>query len=205
MTIWSDNLIRERFAPEEYAKLNPASVDLSLSCYIKEACWYWQTPLFFRKLVYRVLNYPNPWNRKQEHLFWGKPIEIGGEKELDKWYWLWSNKLVLLSAEEESSIPEDSAGLLVTTSTAGRVGLNHSHSGFADPGFVGHLTFEYVNLALWPIPLYAGRRTIQLVLFKLTDLPQYTYNATGRYQNQSIVPQTVKQEKENVYLPYLGL
>lgn len=196
MTIWNDEKLNMYFAPEEYAKLNPASIDLSLSSYVREARWFWNLPYPFNKLMWLALRKPNPWLKDDENLFWQLlPKKLGSKEIKSEWYWLWPNQFVLLSAREKVTIPLTSAGILISTSTSGRVGLNHSHAGFADPGFAGHLTFEYLNIAKWPIPLWEGLRTIQLVMFDLNDAARYGYDKTGRYQNQSMLPQTVKEEK----------
>jgi len=192
--IWNDEKLRDYFGKQNYAKLNPASIDLSLSQYVKEARWFWNTPLAIRKLIWLSLGKPNPWEKDDENIFWGKEKLIGFENDKESWYWLGSNKLVLLSAQQEIVIPIDSAGILVTTSTSGRIGFNHSHSIWFDPGFIGYPTFEYVNLAQWPIPLWQGLKTIQLVMFDLNEAAKVGYGEVGRYQNQSSIPQTIKKE-----------
>lgn len=196
MTIWNDEKLDAYFTSDEYAKLNPASIDLSLSQYIREARWFWNLPYPLNKLMWLALRKPNPWNRDDENLFWQQLPKIIGSKAIkNEWYWLWPDQFVLLSARQKVTIPLTSAGILISTSTSGRVGLNHSHAGFADPGFEGHLTFEYTNIGKWPIPLWEGLRTIQLILFDLNDAARLGYDKTGRYQNQSILPQTVEEEK----------
>lgn len=190
--IWNDEKL-DNYFERNYAKLNPASIDLSLSQYVKEARWFWNTPLIIRKLIWLGLNKPNPWDKRNEHLFWQQAPKIMGFKpDTDNWYWLWPNQFVLLSAREKMVIPLNAAGILVSTSSSGRVGFNHSHAGWFDPGFVGYPTFEYLNTAKWPIPLWEGLRTIQMVMFDLNDAAKIGYN--GRYQNQSSIPQTVKEE-----------
>jgi len=194
MSIWNDKTLAAYF-DSNYAKLNPASIDLSLSPYLRKQRWFWRTPLILRRLIWLALNKPNPWNEDQEHLFWGKEKIIGSETIKDEWYWLWPNEFVLLSARQKIAIPLTSAGILVSTSTSGRIGLNHSHAGWFDPGFIGYPTFEYLNIAKWPIPLWYDLRTIQLVMFNLNEAAKLGYSKTGRYQNQSIVPQSMKEER----------
>jgi deoxycytidine triphosphate deaminase len=188
--IWNDvRLTNENF---ENAKINPASIDLALSQYIRVPQWYWRLPL--KNLVWRCLGKPSPWDR-ESNLFWRKEQFIGDIHHKNDWYWLKPGELVLLSAIQHTIMPNNCAGLLVTTSTAGRVGLNHSHSGWVDPGFEGHLTFEISNLSRWPIPLYSGLVCVQLVVMSLTSAAKEGYEKKGRYQNQTIIPQTAKKKE----------
>jgi deoxycytidine triphosphate deaminase len=160
---------------------------------VREARWFWKLPKFFKKLVWLELQKPNPWNVDNENLFWQRlPKKLGSKDAKDNWYWLWPNEFVLLSAKQKITIPLTSAGILVSTSSSGRVGFNHSHAGWFDPGFEGYPTFEYSNIAKWPIPLWEDLRTIQLVMFDLNDAAKLGYGKTGRYQNQSIIPQGIK-------------
>lgn len=192
--IWNDEKL-DNYFERNYAKLNPASIDLSLSQYIREARWFWNTSLVIRKLIWLSLGKPNPWETDNEYLFWQQSAKIMGFKpDKDNWYWLWPNQFVLLSAREKMVIPINSAGILISTSSSGRVGFNHSHAGWFDPGFVGYPTFEYLNISKWPIPLWEGLRTIQMVMFDLNEAAKLGYDKVGRYHNQSSIPQGVKEE-----------
>lgn len=195
MTIWNDERLKTYFTENEYAKLNPASINLSLSPYLRQQRWFWNTPLIIRYLIWLGLNKSNPWNEGNKNLFWGKEKIMGSKDDKNEWYWLWPNQLILLSARQKITIPTTSAGIIISTSTSGRVGLNHSDSKWFDPGFVGYPTFEYLNIAQWPIPLWYDLHTIQLVMFDLNDAVKIGYGETGRYQNQSIIPQAVKEER----------
>ena len=190
MSVLNDRLLKENFS-NQFEKLNPGSIDLSLSNFVRRAQWYWRLPEPLKSLYVKFVlgGRPDPWDKKNESILWADPIRIGTIFSREGWYWLKKGELVLLSSKQYITIPENMAGLLVTTSTTGRVGLNHSHSGWLDPGFEGHVTFEYVSLAEWDIPLYAGRVTVQVVIFTLEEAALLGYSKTGRYNKQSIIPQ----------------
>lgn len=59
------------------------------------------------------------------------------------------------------------------------------NSGLIDPGFMGQLTFEFINHAPWPILLKPNDRVMQLVLARLESIPERTYQDTGRYVGQT--------------------
>ncbi|MEI9479632.1 MAG: dCTP deaminase, partial [Deltaproteobacteria bacterium] len=56
--------------------------------------------------------------------------------------------------------------------------------GFVDPGFVGTLTLEIINVAPWPITITRGQRIVQIVIDELKSVPTKSYEFTGHYQNQ---------------------
>lgn len=90
----------------------------------------------------------------------------------------------LCNSEEFVRIPPFAASCLFLKSTPGRTGLNHSHSGWGDPGFKGQWTFELSSL--WPgtITLLPGQRIIQMVISDMCEIPEKTYSKTGRYCGQ---------------------
>jgi deoxycytidine triphosphate deaminase len=100
-------------------------------------------------------------------------------------------------------IPTVAASALFLKSSKGRDGMNHSHSGWGDPGFGlskasanltvvdtpisagAQWTFEIQNIAKWPIKLVAGAPVIQMVMMMMAEEPQLDYRFTGRYVYQS--------------------
>jgi deoxycytidine triphosphate deaminase len=93
------------------------------------------------------------------------------------------------------NIPDDTAVLLFSKSSTGRIGLEHLHAGFGDPGWgstinsLGTLgsrwTWELHNVAPWPIVLKAGKPLMQQVAIRMTDSPLRNYAETGRYNGQT--------------------
>ena len=191
--IWNDRRIREwaetggvtPYAPD---LVNPASLDLRLGGMIRR---------------------PHPiWERLStvdiEH-----HIAIGSIHDLPRWgdtveftsTWLNRGEFVLLHSLEFVRIPPHAASILVLKSSKGRDGMNHSHSGWGDPGFgypksnttaIGQTamtgaqwTFEIQNLAKWPIELIAGRPVIQMIMMDMCEVPQADYRHTGHYVYQS--------------------
>jgi dCTP deaminase len=74
---------------------------------------------------------------------------------------------------------------LFSKSSTGRIGLEHLHAGWIDPGFRGQLTLEFKNVAPWPILLQPGKRYMQMVVHDLVAPAARDYSQTGRYQNQT--------------------
>ena len=82
-------------------------------------------------------------------------------------------------------IPITATGWLFCRSSMGRIGLEHLHAGYADPGFHGQLTFEFHNASPWPIVLDAGDAYMQIVFCSMAGDPERGYAETGRYQGQT--------------------
>lgn len=194
MSVWNDRKIAEwaqagGVTPFDAACVNPASLDLRLGGLIK---------------------IPHPvWSQmSRDETLWR--ISAGKIDELPKWsepiafdvYWLMPGDFVLCHSLELVQIPVNVASILVLKSSKGRLGLNHSHSGWGDPGFglasaltrtgqnddnstVGAAwTYELQNIAPWPIKLTAGERLIQQVFFDMTEAPVWDYRQTGHYVYQ---------------------
>jgi dCTP deaminase len=97
-------------------------------------------------------------------------------------------EFVLGSTLEVVTLPDDLAGRLEGKSSLGRLGLlTHSTAGFIDPGFSGHVTLEFSNMANLPITLWPGMRIGQLCLFRLSSPSTHPYGSAvygSRYQDQ---------------------
>jgi dCTP deaminase len=94
-------------------------------------------------------------------------------------------ELFLLDTVEIITMPENAVGWLALKSSMGRLGLEHLHAGFFDPGFTGTATLEMENRAPWPITLKRNQRIIQLALADVMA-PERSYRVTGRYNGQSV-------------------
>ncbi len=201
--IWHDERIAAWAAsggvtPFDKSCVNPASLDLRLGNQIREPhrCWSHMSEIDMR-----------------QH------IERGDIDALPKWdepktfetFWLYPKRFVLCHSLEMVRIPVTVASILVLKSSQGRLGLNHSHSGWGDPGFglphpkplttlAGNnendsansnnlggasWTFEIQNISPWPIRLVAGQRLIQQVFFEMANAPALDYRYTGHYVYQS--------------------
>ena len=170
---------RGSITPYSDEMVNPASYDLRLGSQLRVPMWYWRWPL--RRAMF-MLHKANP----NKYPLWGQP------KQFDT-YIMMPGDFILCTSLETTTIPDDAVAQLLSKSSIGRVGLEHLHAGYGDPGFSGQWTWELLNVAPWPIELVVGKRIMQLVLMCLVDVPAATYEKTGRYQNQ-IGPQPAKEK-----------
>lgn len=100
--------------------------------------------------------------------------------------------LYLLDTIEYVDIPTYACGILSLKSSMGRMGLEHLHAGWFDPGFHGTATLEIKNMAPWTISLKRGQPIVQLALMSMSQEPRLSYKLTGRYNGQE-GPTTAKQ------------
>ena len=146
--------------------VNPASLDLRIGGTIKKPRWYWYVPVL--KWIAFYLDWPK----------WTEAIDYGDS------FVLKPGQFVLCHSEEIINMPINTAGMLFSKSSSGRVGIEHLHAGFFDPGFPGQATFELVNVAPWPNRIERGQRIVQLVLAGMEENPENSYGITGRYNHQ---------------------
>ena len=98
--------------------------------------------------------------------------------------WLQPGEFVLCCTLETVAIPIDASAALFSKSSMGRMGLEHLHAGWIDPGFCGQLTLELKNVASTPRLIVPGKRYMQMVVYDLTAPAARDYSQTGRYQGQ---------------------
>ena len=110
---------------------------------------------------------------------WASPSIMGPTMYLEP------GQFILCCTLETVCIPLTACAALFSKSSTGRVGLEHLHAGWIDPGFQGQLTLEFKNVATWPILLQPGKRYMQLVVYELIAPAARDYSQTGRYQNQT--------------------
>ncbi len=151
--------------PYDPAMINPASIDLRWSG-----------------------NYRTPQSIDRIVSFWPKDKATNQD--------VWSNvyssdhlvilprQFVLLDTLEYIKIPDHLSGLLMLKSTTGRMGIEHHHAGFFDPGFEGTGTLEITNTSPWRIEIKRGQPLVQMVLYKMLGRPERDYSVTGRYVGQ---------------------
>lgn len=158
--IWNDTALHTACAtglvtPYDPALVNPASIDLRLGASFR---------------LPAGINGP-AWSEERTMGEYGTVIYPGG--------------FVLCCTLETVRIPIDACAALFSKSSTGRMGLEHLHAGWIDPGFEGQLTLEFKNVAPWPIRLTPGQRLMQMVVYVLTGVASRSYAQTGRYQNQT--------------------
>jgi deoxycytidine triphosphate deaminase len=193
--IWNDRMIKEwastgGVTPYDGTLVNPASLDLRLGYTIRRPHPIWDrlsTVDIDQKIKDGTIDtLPK----------WGDPVtfEVDYLKRFD---------FALLHSFEFVCIPTVAASVLFLKSSKGRDGMNHSHSGWGDPGFGlskananltvvdkptptgAQWTFEIQNIAKWPIKLVAGAPVIQMVMMIMAEEPELDYRFTGRYVYQS--------------------
>ena len=190
--IWNDSAIAKWAAaggitPFDETLVNPASLDLRIGNQIREPHEMWR-----RFSDIDIQNHID--NGTIDDLpKWGEPKTFGT-------FWLFPKRFVLCHSLEFVQIPLDVSCILVLKSSWGRKGLNHSHSGWGDPGFglkadtVGsndtqqcgaQWTFEIQNISPWAIKITAGDRLIQQVFMDMCDVPLVDYRSTGHYVYQA--------------------
>jgi dCTP deaminase len=170
--IWNDRMITAwaqagGVTPFDEALVNPASLDLRLGNLIRVPRRYWE--LYSNCAIGKQTAAANLWDEP---------------KEFDKFV-LDPGRLVLCHSMEFTRIPNNACAMLLSKSSTGRIGLEHLHAGYGDPGFIGEWVFELKNLAPWPIELVAGERYMQLVMMTMAEEPQRNYTVTGRYNGQT--------------------
>lgn len=185
--IWNDRMIHEwasngGVTPFDDKLVNPASIDLRLGNKIR--------------VPHRI------WSILPE-VDMQRYIADGSIDQLPRWdeptvyhvHWLFPGRFVLCHSHEFVQIPTSAAAILFLKSSQGRLGINHSHSGWGDPGFGlaqpdkeiagASWTFEIQNISPWPLKLTAGKPLIQMVMMNMAEEPKTDYRFTGHYVYQS--------------------
>lgn len=112
--------------------------------------------------------------------------DISDEDYLD----LHPNCFYLLDTLEYVKIPLDAVGKLFLKSSAGRMGIEHLHAGYVDPGFSGTLTLEIEIRVPWSVRIERGQRLVQLTLEQMIAPAVHPYSEVGRYQDQRVPTQS---------------
>ncbi len=163
--IESGQIALEPYAPE---MVQPASIDIRLDRYFR---------------VFENHRYPHidPAEEQPELTRLVEPD--GGDPFI-----LHPGEFVLGSTYEVITLGDSVAARLEGKSSLGRLGLlTHSTAGFIDPGFSGHVTLEFSNVATLPIKLWPGMKIGQFCFFRLSSPTENPYGSTGygsRYQGQ---------------------
>jgi len=102
----------------------------------------------------------------------------------------------LAAIQEGLNLPRDICASVVLRSSAARFGLDHGYAGFADPGYVGHLTLELKNfLQHNTLKLIGGDQIAQLIFTRVEPVPVgECYSFKGAKYNGDMGPQPIKKE-----------
>jgi dCTP deaminase len=112
-----------------------------------------------------------------------EPIMLRREYGKGEPIYIEPGKFYLGSTVEWLALGPSLVGRLDGRSSHGRRGLLvHATAGYVDPGFIGTLTLEMMNVNHFPIILYAGMRICQLSLMRLTSEAARPY--AGKYNGQ---------------------
>lgn len=106
-------------------------------------------------------------------------------------YSLAPGEFVLAATQELVRVPSNIECVFNLKSSRGREGYEHLMAAYIDPGFVGRVTLELVNVNRFHrLPLEHGMRIGQLRFAKVDSCPMRSYAVTGRYQNDQNVQQS---------------
>jgi len=187
--VLNDVLIREycqagMVTPFTTERVNPASIDLVWSGRYRYPALYWQqaTEEMLLADVEHYTNNPDAYSDIMRSCF-GQLVETD-------FIYLMPGDLILADTLEYITMPQNLAGTLMLKSSLGRVGLEHLHAGWFDPGFSGTATLELKNVAPWPVLLKKGQPIVQLIFYECYP-PAVGYDQTGSYNGQSS-PQPAK-------------
>lgn len=158
---------RLKIAPFDPARVQPASVDLTLDYYVR-------VPRLYpgHEAGIDVADVP------ADHTALMKLTEDG---------WVMKpGDFLLASTVERVALPLDLSARVEGKSSLGRLGLAvHITAGFIDPGFAGQITLEIANLSPWEIRLRRDMPIAQLALTPMSGIPTRPYGEAGnRYQGQ---------------------
>lgn len=169
--------------PED-VQFQPASLDLRLGAEFKQ----FKTPLNAKTA--KAFNprepYPEDWvlTTKIEH------VAEGAEAA----FILEPGVFTLATTLERVKMPRNLVARVEGKSSLGRLGLIiHATAGFIDPGFVGNITLEMMNLSPRPIDLIIGMRICQLSFDKVDGRVERPYGhpaLKSKYQGQSGVTES---------------
>lgn len=103
-------------------------------------------------------------------------------------YSLEPGEFVLAHTVEMIRVPGNMEAVFNLKSSRGREGYEHLMAGYIDPGFMGRVTLELVNVNRYHrLTLEHGMRIGQLRFAKVDEIPMRSYAVTGRYQGDKSV------------------
>lgn len=124
-------------------------------------------------------------------------------KTADEGFTLHPGEFVLGVTLERVNMPNDIVARIEGKSSIGRLGIMvHVTAGFIDPGFLGNITLEIVNLRSLPVVLRPKKPICQLSFHRMETVPQKAY--TGRYQGADGVQASRYGADVNTPFKYAG-
>lgn len=172
--IWNDErlikacLEQELVSPFDRKYINPGSIDLRL-----DKSYRLPDPMWDLHPVAASFALSNG------QATWGPEYIMD-----DSGFWLPPHQFILCCSLEFVRIPVDAVAHLYSKSSTGRKGLEHLHAGLGDAGFCGQWTWEFINVAPWPILMVPGQPLMQMEIHCMIAPAAKDYSKTGRYQNQ---------------------
>lgn len=145
--------------PWNVERLQAASYDLTLGCYIARHDWdgglRWDTEKFETSLGDRLYTRLDP------------------------------GEFALFSTVEHVTVSASVAAAVAGKSSNAREGIAVEFAGWIDPGFSGQLTLEIKNLLPYAIRLEAGEPICQVIFEELRTRALRPYGERGHYQGQT--------------------
>jgi dCTP deaminase len=106
------------------------------------------------------------------------------EVDITNGFTMFPGNFILAHTEETVRIPNWVECQFQLKSSRAREGLEHLLAGFVDPGFIGQVTLELLNVnQRHAIDLRPGIKIGQLRFNSLESIPLRSYAVTGRYMN----------------------
>lgn len=193
----SDSLIRHALTIDHYdhrlevtptpedVQFQPASLDLRLGSEFK----FFQAPTS-DGLLDPTTPYPQEWMQS---------VTIPTVPGAESFYVIEPNIFTLATTIERVKIPRTLVARVEGKSSIGRLGLLiHATAGFIDPGFVGNITLEMMNLSPRPISLKIGMRICQISFDHVDGRVERPYGhpaLKSRYQGQVGVTESRAERK----------
>lgn len=156
--------------PFDERNLQPSSYDVSL--FNKFIVYKTNIPLPTGELAIKEPPFINP---KYPNMLTHE-VEIEPDSYLD----IEPGQFLLGSTVEIIGVSDELVGRLEGKSSLGRYGLFiHATAGYVDPGWYGRLTLELLNVAPFPIRLWAGMKIGQISFQQLTTKARKKYGDTS--------------------------
>lgn len=101
----------------------------------------------------------------------------------------------LANTEEDFHMPDDVVGYVVDKSSYARV-FTSAFNTLIDPGFIGNLTLELVNLSDRQVEFKKGQPVCQIAFHRLTGPTSQPY--AGKYQFQTKQPHPARYDQDTI-------
>lgn len=117
-------------------------------------------------------------------------IFYSDKKEIEQNLTLKPGDKVITCSKHRYSMPLDYFGLVQTKGTLARLFVQATcNDGQIEPGFIGFITLEIINMSPWTIEIPVGSDIAQLYLIKCSSAAEQAYN--GRYSDGAKLGPTI--------------